>query len=281
MSEEPEKKEDGTGDAHPAVHPVFGDENGRLAPFSHIRKGIYIVPSLITSASFFCGFYSIIASIHGDYYTAAWVIILAAFFDGLDGRIARATGATTHFGVEFDSLSDLISFGAAPAILMYNWTLQPFGRIGWMAAFLFALCGALRLARFNTQSSEVRKDRFVGLPIPAAAGVLATIVLLTRGALEIDHAPAALIVATVYIAALLMVSNIPYRSFKQMDLARRKPFHMLIGVLLFVFVIAQFPHHMLFALAVAFALHGPVEWMVENRNRPMRENLLSLIGMGK
>ena len=278
MSGEPQEAQDGRETMPPSA-PM--EEEGRLAPFSNIRKGIFIVPSLITSASFFCGFYSMVASIQGDYYTAAWVILLAAFFDGLDGRIARATGSTTHFGVEFDSLSDLIAFGAAPAILMYNWALQPFGRIGWMAAFLFALCGALRLARCNTESSEVLKDRFVGLPIPAAAGLLATIVLLTRGALDLDRAPAVLIVITVYLAALLMVSNIPYRSFKKMDLARKKPFHMLVGALLFVFVIAQFPHHLLFALAVAFSLHGPVEWGVERRNQPWRDNLLFLIGMGK
>jgi CDP-diacylglycerol--serine O-phosphatidyltransferase len=278
MSGEQQETQDGRESAA-APDPI--EEEGRLAPFGNIRKGIFIVPSLITSASFFCGFYSMIASIQGDYYTAAWVILLAAFFDGLDGRIARATGSTTHFGVEFDSLSDLISFGAAPAILMYNWALQPFGRIGWMAAFLFALCGALRLARFNTQSSEALKDRFVGLPVPAAAGLLASIVLLTRGALDMDRAPAILIVITVYLAALLMVSNIPYRSFKKTDLARKKPFHMLVGALLFVFVIAQFPHHLLFALAVAFTVHGPVEWWVERRNQPWRDNLLFLIGMGK
>lgn len=278
MSDEPQKAQD-AGEAGATPGPV--EEEGRLAPFGAIRKGIFIVPSLITAASFFCGFYSMIASIQNDYYTAAWVILLAIFFDGLDGRIARATGSTTHFGVEFDSLSDLISFGAAPAILMYNWALQPFGRIGWMAAFLFALCGALRLARFNTQSSEVLKDKFVGLPIPMAGGLLATIVLLTRGALDLDRAPAVLIVITVYLAALLMVSNIPYRSFKKMDLARKKPFHMLVGALLFVFIIAQFPHHLLFAFAVAFTVHGPVEWWVERRNQPWQDNLLFLIGMGK
>lgn len=278
MNEDAHKTEENGGSIPGSAHI---EEEGRLAPFGSIRKGIFIVPSLITSASFFCGFYSMIASINNDYYTAAWVILLAAFFDGLDGRIARATGSATHFGVEFDSLSDLVAFGAAPAILMYKWALQPFGRIGWMAAFLFALCGALRLARFNTQSSEVLKDKFVGLPIPVAGGLLATIVLLTRGALDLDRAPAILIVATVYLAALLMVSNIPYRSFKKMDLARKKPFHMLVGALLFVFIIAQFPHHLLFALAVAFTVHGPVEWLIERRNRPWQENLLFLIGMGK
>ena len=261
--------------------PGTGPDNGRLAPFGNIRKGIYIVPSLITSASFFCGFYSIVASINGDYYSAAWVIILAIFFDGLDGRIARATGSATAFGVEYDSLSDLISFGAAPGILMYNWVLQPFGRIGWMAAFLFTICGALRLARFNTQTSEVRKDRFVGLPIPAAAGLLAAIVLLTRGALEIDKAPAVLVVITVYIAAFLMVCSIPYRNFKQMDLARRKPFQTLMGVMFAVFVVAQFPHYMLFLMALAFALHGPVEWYIAQRGAPWPKKLLNMVGMDK
>lgn len=252
-----------------------------MAAFGNIRKGIYIVPSLITSASFFCGFYAIIASINADFYIAAWMIILAIFFDGLDGRIARATGATTNFGVEYDSLSDLMSFGAAPGILMYNWVLQPFGRLGWMAAFLFVICGALRLARFNTQTSETRKDRFVGLPIPAAAGLLAAVVLLTRGALDVDRAPAVLVMIATYILALLMVSNIPYRNFKQVDLARKKPFQLLMGVLLFAFVVAQFPHHMLFAMGVAFAIHGPIEWYWARRNDPITESLLSLLGMGK
>ncbi|MBI5814234.1 MAG: CDP-diacylglycerol--serine O-phosphatidyltransferase [Nitrospinae bacterium] len=261
--------------------PAGNGGEGRLAPFGAIRKGIFIVPSLITSASFFCGFYSIIASINGDYYAAAWVIFLAIVFDGLDGRIARATGSTTEFGVEYDSLSDLISFGAAPAILMYNWVLQPFGRIGWMAAFLFVICGALRLARFNTQTSEVRKDRFVGLPIPAGAGLLAAIVLLTRGALELDKAPATLVVITVYITAFLMVSSIPYRNFKQVDLARRKPFQTLVAVMFVVFVVAQLPHHMLFLMGLAFALHGPVEWYLERRDMPWSKNLLNLVGMDK
>jgi CDP-diacylglycerol--serine O-phosphatidyltransferase len=254
--------EDGEEDL---VHSDNGD-SGRFHGLK-LRKGIYIVPNLITAAAFFCGFYAIIASIHGHFYQAAWAIIFAMFFDGLDGRIARAMRATTQFGVEFDSLSDLISFGAAPAILMYNWVLQPFGRIGWMAAFLFALCGALRLARFNTQASDenTSKDRFVGLPIPPAAGLLACTVLLTRGALEIEKAPAVLIVITVYLLALLMVSNIPYHNFKQLDLRRRRPFHILLAVILFVFTVAQFPHYMLFAMAVTYALHGPVEYVWKKR----------------
>ncbi len=254
----------------------------RLARLHKIRKqGIFIVPSLITSASFFCGFYAIVSSINGSFYYAAWAIVFAILFDGLDGRVARATGATTEFGVEYDSLSDLISFGAAPAILMYNWVLVPFGKIGWMAAFLFVICGALRLARFNTQSSEIRKDRFVGLPIPMAAGLLATIVLLTNGALEINKAPAVIIVVMIYLLALFMVSSIPYRNFKHVDLTRRKPFHIVIFVILAVFIIVQFPHYMLFTVATLYCLHGPVEWFWVNRKMCFWDKALSLTGLGK
>jgi len=254
---------------------------GRLERFRKIRKGVFIIPSLLTSAAFFLGFYAIISSINGEFYKAAWAIIFAMFFDGIDGRVARATGSTTAFGVEYDSLSDLIAFGAAPAILMYNLVLQPFGRIGWMAAFLFVICGALRLARFNTQSSEVRKDRFVGLPIPAAAAALVSTVLLTRGALELKKAPEILIVVAIYTLALLMVSNIPYRNFKQVGLARRKSFHILLAVILFLFVVVQFPHHMLFAMAIIYALHGPVELWWTLRGVSWREKALTVIGVNK
>lgn len=246
---------------------------------TNLRKGIFIVPNLITSAAFFCGFYTIIASINGQYYTAAWTIILAMFFDGIDGRVARATGSTTNFGLQFDSLSDLIAFGAAPAILMFNWVLQPFGKIGWMAAFLFALCGALRLARFNTQTDEAPKDRFIGLPIPPAAGLLATTVLLTRGALEIDKAPAILIMVTIYILALLMVSSIPYHNFKHLDLSRRKPFYIFFGVVFIIFIVAQFPHYLLFAMAVGYVIHGPIEWLWINRNLSWKEKASSLFSI--
>ncbi|MGK7346731.1 MAG: CDP-diacylglycerol--serine O-phosphatidyltransferase [Candidatus Nitrospinota bacterium M3_3B_026] len=262
------------------LHPREEDR-GRLEKFQNIRKGIFIVPSLLTSAAFFCGFYSIIASINGDFYRAAWAVIVAMFFDGIDGRVARATGSATAFGVEYDSLSDLVAFGVAPAILMYNWVLQPFGKVGWMAGFLFVICGALRLARFNTQSSEVRKNRFVGLPIPPAAGFLATVVLLAHGGLEIKKIPAVLIVAAMYALALFMVSNIPYRSFKQVDLARRKPFHIFLAVVLTTFVVVQFPHYMLFAMAMAYALSGPVEFGLELRGKPFRDKLMTLAGIQK
>ncbi|MBF0169964.1 MAG: CDP-diacylglycerol--serine O-phosphatidyltransferase [Nitrospinae bacterium] len=283
MSDEPTSDENGAapGEEIPAADAALQVEREAHRLGVVRRKGIYIVPSLITSAAFCAGFYAIIASINGQFYYAAWAIIVAMFFDGMDGRVARLTGATSHFGVELDSLSDLMSFGAAPAILMYNWVLQPYGAVGWMAAFLFTLCGALRLARFNTQVGEVKNNRFKGLPIPPSAGLLATIVLLTRGALEVDRAPAIVIVALVYVLAILMVSSVPYRSFKNLNLSHKRPFHILIGVILVAFVIVQFPHITLFAMAVTYAAHGPIEWYLDNRRLPLTEQARSFIGLPK
>src|ERR1700677_259559 len=134
-----------------------------------MRK-VYLVPNIVTTGNMFCGFYSMIASMHGDFMPASWAIIAASIFDMLDGRIARLTKATSQFGLEYDSLSDLISFGVAPAVLLYQWALQPYDRLGWLASFLYLACGALRLARFNVNSSALPKNYFQGLPIPMAAG---------------------------------------------------------------------------------------------------------------
>src|SRR5436190_13776896 len=142
-----------------------------------IRRGIYLLPNIITTASLFCGFVSIVSSIKGDHVQAAWMILLAGVFDGLDGRVARLTRTHSDFGVEYDSLCDLASFGLAPAILVYTWTLYHFKQFGWAAAFLFFACGALRLARFNVQMDDVEKKHFQGLPIPLAAYVLSSYVI--------------------------------------------------------------------------------------------------------
>ena len=143
----------------------------------NLKKGIHILPSLFTTGNVFCGFYAFIAVFQEKYYIAAWAIVLAMIFDVLDGRIARMTKTTSAFGVQYDSLADIISFGMAPAFLVYSWVLQPFDRVGWMAAFLFLLCAALRLARFNVTKPDVTGDHFLGLPTPAAAAVLASIVI--------------------------------------------------------------------------------------------------------
>src|SRR3990167_6074066 len=145
---------------------------------SGIKKGIFLLPNLITSASLFGGFYSIIASLDGEFNKAAIAIIVSAVLDGLDGRIARLTRSTSKFGVEYDSLADLVAFGLAPGILIFTWALRPFGKYGWLAAFLYVVCGALRLARFNVQITTIESKRFNGLPIPAAAAMVASTVLL-------------------------------------------------------------------------------------------------------
>jgi len=227
-----------------------------------LRKGVYLLPSLVTTFGFFCGFYALIAVFKGNYYFAAWAIIFAAFFDFWDGKVARLTNTTSHFGMEYDSLADLMSFGIAPAFLAYSWVLQPYGRIGWMASFLYAICGALRLARFNTQtSSTMGGSKFIGLPIPAGAGVIASMVILAKDFLFIEKIHPAIIVATVYLLAFLMVSNIKYTSFKKVELTKRKPFGILVFMVLAIYIIAALPELMFFIIAISYAVSGPVLWV--------------------
>ena len=223
-----------------------------------MKKGIYILPNLFTTASLFCGFYAIIASTRGDFFPAAVSILIAGVLDGLDGRIARFTNTTSKFGSEYDSLSDLVSFGVAPAILAYTWALLPFGRYGWLAAFLFVACGALRLARFNIQIGIIESRVFNGLPIPAAAFVIASSVMFfyyTGGTVHFYNIS---ILLTVVALALLMVSNVKYYSFKDLDYFSRKPFITLVLVLLIFVVIVLEPPLMIFTFAVGYGISGPV-----------------------
>ncbi|MGC9329694.1 MAG: CDP-diacylglycerol--serine O-phosphatidyltransferase, partial [Candidatus Hinthialibacter sp.] len=167
-------------------------------------KKIYLLPNLFTLGNIFFGFYSIISSISGSFVRAAFVIIIAGFFDVFDGKIARATNSSSKFGVEFDSLADLVSFGVAPGVLVYLWALKPLGRIGWLGAFLFLVCGALRLARFNVQIDVVSSDRFVGLPIPCGAAMLASTLIFYHHYIspELPHENHAVLMAIlVYILA--------------------------------------------------------------------------------
>jgi len=225
-----------------------------------LKKGVYIIPNLFTTGNFFCGFYAIISVFNQQFYHAAVAIIIAIVFDGLDGKIARLTHSSSDFGLEYDSLSDLISFGLAPGLLVYSWVLQPFGRIGWLAAFLFVICGALRLARYNVQdTSDVRNLDFTGLPIPAAAGVIASTVIMAKDLLFVEKIEPFILVMTVYILAFLMVSNIRYRSFKRLYLRKKKPFNILVFAILFIYIIATIPELMLFVITVIYALSGPVE----------------------
>ncbi len=226
-----------------------------------MKKGIYILPNLFTTASLFCGFYSIIASIGGDFPQAAVAIILACILDGLDGKIARVTNTTSKFGAEYDSLSDLIAFGLAPAILAYSWALVSFGRYGWLAAFLFVVCGALRLARFNVQLDIIDSRVFNGLAIPAAAVVVATTVLFFYYLGGEGQFPHVSILAGMVALSLLMVSNIKYYSFKDLNFFSRKPFMTFVLIICMLIVIVLEPQIMLFVMALGYAISGPV-WIL-------------------
>lgn len=238
-----------------------GEEAG--AGMRHqFRKGIFLLPSLITTFSFFCGFYALIAVFNGHYYRAAIAIIIAAMFDFMDGRVARATNSTSKFGMHYDSLTDLMSFGIAPGFLVYSWVLQPYGRLGWMAAFLYVICGALRLARFNAAEERGEADSrfFIGLPIPAAAGFIASMVIFSKDFLLVEKLHPLILLFTVYMLAFLMVSNIRYISFKTLELKKRKPFNILIFMILTIYIVAFLPELMLFILAVSYAFSGPIMW---------------------
>lgn len=222
-----------------------------------IPRGIYILPNLFTTLNIFCGFYAVIAAVNGAINAAAIAILVAAIFDALDGKIARMTHTTSRFGVEYDSLADLISFGLAPGLMIYLWALKPLGRLGWLAAFLFMVCGALRLARFNTQVDSVKSDYFVGLPIPAAAGMLAATVLLHHRLGIGSSANKILILMLIYILSFLMVSSIKFYSFKKPELSKKMNFNVLVGAVLIMIFIAAQPAIALFSIGLAYIMSGP------------------------
>jgi len=230
-------------------------------------KGIFILPNLFTSSSLFSGFYSIVSSIQGRYEAAAIAIIVAAVFDGLDGRIARFTKTTSHFGIEYDSLSDLVAFGVAPAILAFLWALEPFGRLGWLAAFMYVICGALRLARFNVEKSIEQASYFKGLPIPAAACFFASLTLYEstiNGFAESRHI---ISIVIIYVLSFLMVSSLKYMSFKEFNIRNHKPFNVLVAIILIFIVIAYKPNVLLFLILLIYVLSGPVTSMYLFRSK--------------
>jgi CDP-diacylglycerol--serine O-phosphatidyltransferase len=226
------------------------------------RKGIYLIPNLLTTGSLFCGFYTLISAIEGNFLKGACAILIAFFLDGIDGRIARATRTTSRFGVEYDSLSDLVAFGIAPGVLIYLWGLTPFGRVGWLAAFLYAACGALRLARFNVQKERINHNYFVGLPIPSAATFIATTILLVESLKDIETSKYLSILVMIFVLSFLMVSNIPYKSFKEVDLFKKKPFRVLVTFVLMMVVILAHPQIMLFVLSSVYVISGPIEGLL-------------------
>ena len=251
------------------------------------RRGVAILPSLFTVANMFCGYYAIILAFKHQFEWAATMIVISGILDSLDGRIARMTGSTSDFGKELDSLVDFLSFGVAPALILYHWGFKDLGRTGWLFAFLLPVAGAMRLARFNVQAGKVDKRYFVGLPIPAAAAA-AVMPLYFLAGLPDTHVMQALkaggafdtakaqalsdalfyaevlrIAALVYVVLLawLMVSRIKYRSFKELDLRVRRPSALIFLVALVIILVALNPPAVFLAMAVTYAASGPVGWL--------------------
>lgn len=219
-------------------------------------RGIYLLPNLFTLTALFAGFYSIVAAMKGRFEVAAMAIFIAMLLDALDGRVARLTNTQTNFGAELDSLSDMVSFGVAPALLCYAWSLTTLGKIGWLAAFVFTATVALRLARFNSRKST-DKRYFQGLACPAGAGILASIIWLCEQQTVNGHT-VSLIMAVVTVATgLLMVSDIPYRSFKDTNLKDRIKFVTMLAVALVLVLVAMDPPKVLFVALVLYGLSGP------------------------
>ncbi len=258
-----------------------------------MKRGVYLLPNFCTTASLFCGFYSVVKSLSGDFASAAWAILLAGIFDLLDGRLARLARAESQFGIEYDSLVDLASFGLAPGILIYTWSLHSLGKLGWLAAFLYFACGALRLARFNVQHQDVEHDYFQGLPIPVAACVIATYVIFHQYYFVFppdSSTGGALIAGITMLLAFLMVSTIRYRSMKTVDLRNRNSFFVLVLGVMAIIVVAMRPEIMMFVLTVGYVASGLIEELITlrqskrllNRVRVQRkqrlERKLSVVG---
>lgn len=222
------------------------------------KKGIYLFPNLFTLAALFGGFYAIVMAMNRQYDSAAVGIFCAMILDGFDGRVARMTGTASEFGEQFDSLSDMVSFGAAPALVMYEWALRDLGKLGWIAAFVFCACGALRLARFNANIGVVDKRFFQGLPSPAAAAIVAGFVwMMTNMEFNGRQLSWLAFVLTLF-AGLTMVSNIPFYSFKVINLRKSVPFIVLVVIALALALIAYKPAHVLFFVFMCYGVSGYV-----------------------
>ncbi len=237
------------------------------------RRGIYLLPNLFTTSALFCGFYAIVAAIGARYEPAAIALFVAMILDGMDGRIARMTNTESDFGVQYDSLSDLVSFGLAPALVMYQWSLYGLGKLGWLAAFVYAAATALRLARFNAQAATNDKQYFQGLPCPAAAALIAGFIWLGDANELYDGTNLVWLTFPLTLAAgILMVSNIRYHSFKQFDLKGRVPFMTVLVLVLILVLIALRPSIVLFLLAFTYALSGPILTLLSiRRHRAKRK----------
>lgn len=251
MDREPQQEEE----AGVTFEVIEGDiEGGRRVR----SKGVYLLPNLFTTAALFSGFYCVIAAMNGSFEKAAIAIFIAGILDGLDGRVARMTNTQSAFGTEYDSLSDVIAFGVAPATLAYSWSLATLGKFGWMVSFIFVACAALRLARFNTQIDVADKSFFTGLSSPVAAGLVASLIWVGFDLKIENFYFTVMLVISVLLAALLMVSNIPFYSFKDIGTKGRVPFSMMLAMIsVFVFIFID-PPKILLLMSVIYVVSGPV-----------------------
>lgn len=239
------------------------------------KKGVYLLPNTLTLCGMFCGFFAILSAINGNFIYAAWAIVVANIFDGLDGWIARLTNTTTRFGIELDSLSDLVAFGVAPSVLIYKWVLSPFGRLGWALAFLFVACGALRLARFNIQTGDPGSKAFKGMPIPAAATILASTVIFYYEFWTGIPEKSILFPVITALLSFLMVSTLRYHGLKEIDFRERKPFWVLIVFVGILFILFIHPSTAIFIFAMAYMVWGIIEnvYLLIKRKRFKEEKL--------
>jgi CDP-diacylglycerol--serine O-phosphatidyltransferase len=240
----------------------------RVTKNRRLRRGIYLLPTLFTVGNLFCGYWSLVLTFRGAIEMAAILIIVASVLDGMDGRIARLTGTTSSFGLEFDSLADMVSFGIAPALLAYNWALEPLGRTGWLISFLFAVCVAMRLARYNIQTSMGDKKFFAGLPCPPAGGMLACVAFAFPEPSG-GRWSSILAVALVCLLGLLMVSRLRYYSFKDFDLRSRRSYVYVLPLAVIIVAISIWPQEAMLLFGSAYIISAPTYyvWSLLTRER--------------
>lgn len=243
-------------------HEEIVSEDGRKVR----RRGIYLLPNMLTLGALFSGFYAIIAGMSGDFNEAGWAILIAGVLDGLDGRIARLTNTQSAFGAQFDSLSDMVSFGVAPALIMFSWAFAPLGRLGWAASFIYMSCAALRLARFNVQLGTVDKRFFVGLQSPLAAGVVTFLPWVGyKYGLEVTPIVAYFCAILTVFIGFLMISNYNYFSFKELQFKGTVPYMVFVLVVILLVVVAQNPHEVLLSMSLVYAMSGPIMWIYKKK----------------
>jgi CDP-diacylglycerol--serine O-phosphatidyltransferase len=227
-----------------------------------MRRGTYLLPSLFTFGNILLGFYALVVGLRGEFETAAILVYSAAVIDGLDGRIARLTNTESPFGKELDSLADIVTFGAAPALLAHVWNLDLLGRIGWIVPVFYLLCVAIRLARFNVQTKSVDSRYFVGLPAPAAASTVVSILFFWSTPGDKSHVASGVMLATMIATSVLMISTFRYRSFKELDLRRRWSYRAAALLAVLVLMIVYNPPAVFFSAAIVYSLSGPLEWII-------------------